>query len=384
MKNLLAVIFILSINLSAQTYLNRNWVIINKDNSPLLSNSVNEFFEDDNNGYWISSVGENNKGYLQFYKDGIWQTFDSTNSPLNTSIIITDITQTSDGKMLFGTLANGIYIKDNDSWDSLNTNNSQIPDNYIFKTIIDLTGRYWIGIPNYGIATYYNGNWMFFHDQNSFQGIGDLNFIEVDSSNNIWVGTDFFGLYYYEGNSWIKAISGQFSGGPSQLITSLSVDSENRKWVTINMQGGGTKIAKSVTDTSFIYYDSTNIGFSFAMFSYDNIVIDQNNIKYFGTTDGLLMYDDVNWNFLNTSNSPIPANWFTEGIADSRNNKVYTLSSFQPYQNYGLIFYNQDSVIVTSLENHYSVVNGFYLSQNYPNPFNPTTKIKYTIPKSEI
>lgn len=136
MKNLLAAIFILSMNLSAQTHLKKNWVLFNKDNSPLLSNSINELFEDHNNGYWISSVVENNKGYLQFFKEGIWQTFDSTNSPLNTSIIITDISQTSFGTMLFGTAANGIYIMNDGNWDSLNTSNSPIPDNYIFKLLL--------------------------------------------------------------------------------------------------------------------------------------------------------------------------------------------------------------------------------------------------------
>jgi hypothetical protein len=384
MKNLSAVIFILSINLSAQTYLNRNWVLFNKDNSPLLSNSINAFFEDDNNGYWISSVGENNRGYLQFFKDGIWQKFDSTNSPLKTSTVITDISQARDGKMLFGTAANGIYILDNGNWDSLNTSNSLIPDNYVFKITVDLINRYWIGIPNYGIDAYNNGSWTFFHDQNSFQGIGDFNFIEVDSSNKIWVGTDFFGLYYYDGNSWIKAISGQFSGGPSQVFTSLSVDSENRKWVTINLQGGGSKIAASLTDTSFVYYDSTNWVFQFTLFSYKGVVIDKNNIKYFGTTNGLLIYNDGNWQFINSSNSPVPSNWFTEGLSDSRNNKIYILSSFQPYQNYGLIFYNQDSVIVTSAEHNSLTINNFYLFQNYPNPFNPITKIKFSVPNSEI
>uniref|UniRef100_A0A832G7R6 T9SS type A sorting domain-containing protein n=1 Tax=Ignavibacterium album TaxID=591197 RepID=A0A832G7R6_9BACT len=286
--------------------------------------------------------------------------------------------------MLFGTAANGVYILDNGNWDSLNTSNSLIPDNYVFKITVDLINRYWIGIPNYGIATYYNGSWTLFHDQNSFQGIGDFNFIEVDSSNKIWVGTDFFGLYYYDGNNWIKAISGQFSGGPSQLFTSLSVDSENRKWVTINLQGGGSKIAASLTDTSFVYYDSTNWGFQFTLFSYNGVVIDQNNIKYFGTTNGLLIYNDENWQFIDSSNSPVPSNWFKEGLSDSRNNKIYILSSFQPYQNYGLIFYNQDSVIVTSAEHNSLTINNFYLSQNYPNPFNPITKIKFSIPKSEL
>lgn len=386
MKKLLFTILIISLNLNAQTYINKNWVLFNKNNSPLLSNSINALFIDDDGGYWISSVGENNRGYLQLFKDGLWLTFDSSNSPLNTSAIITDITETADGKMLFGTVTNGIYTykKDNGVWDSINTNNSPLPDNFIFRVAVDKLNRYWLGIPNYGIATYDNGSWFFFNDQNSFHGIGDLNFIKVDSSNNIWVGTDFFGLYYYNGNSWIKSISGQFSGGPRQAITGLDIDSENRKWVSINMQGGGSKIAKSITDTSFVYYDSTDFGFSFTLLSYDGVVIDQHNVKYFGTTNGLLIHNDSIWQLLNIFNSPIPADWFNKGLVDSRNNKVYTLSSFEPYNNYGLIFYNQDSVIVTSAENHSFSINDFYLYQNYPNPFNLMTKIKFSIPKTEI
>lgn len=84
------------------------------------------------------------------------------------------------------------------------------------------------------------------------------------------------------------------------------------------------------------------------------------------------------------SQFPSPNDWFTEGIVDSKNSKVYILSSFQPYHNFGLIFYNQDSVIVTSVENYFTAINDFYLSQNYPNPFNPITKINFTIPKSEV
>jgi len=84
MKKLLFTILIISLNLNAQTYINKNWVLFNKNNSPLLSNSINALFIDDDGGYWISSVGENNRGYLQLFKDGLWLTFDSSNSPLNT------------------------------------------------------------------------------------------------------------------------------------------------------------------------------------------------------------------------------------------------------------------------------------------------------------
>ena len=40
--------------------------------------------------------------------------------------------------------------------------------------------------------------------------------------------------------------------------------------------------------------------------------------------------------------------------------------------------------IITSIEDENSIVSNYHLAQNYPNPFNPITKIKYSIPKSEL
>jgi ligand-binding sensor domain-containing protein len=370
-------------NCFGQTSLNNNWLIFNKDNSQLVSNNISEIYEDYDHGYWVSTVNDNLDGYLQIFENGNWITYDSTNSPLNSSIIINDITNTQDGKLLFAT-NNGLYVKSGGNWDSLNISNTPLIDNFIFKITVDKLNRYWLGIPNYGVAVYGNGNWAFYDYQNSFNGIEDLNFIEVDSLGYIWIGTDYYGLYYYDNTDWIKSISGQFSGGPTHSIVALSVDSGNVKWIAINQQGGGSKIAESLTDTSFVYYDSTDWGYQFSLFSYDGAVIDQNNIKYFGTTDGLIKYDGVNWQIFNISNSPIPANWFKQGILDFQNNIIYNLSSFYPpSQNYGLVFYNEDSVIVTSMENNPTLINNFYLFQNNPNPFNSLTRIKFSIPKSD-
>lgn len=365
-----------------QTSLNNNWLIFNKDNSQLVSNNISEIYQDYDHGYWVNSLNDNLDGYLQIFKKGNWITYDSTNSPLNSSIIVNDMANTQDYKLLFAT-NNGLYIKSGENWDSLNISNTPLIDNFIFKITVDKLNRYWLGIPNYGVAVYDNGNWAFYDYQNSFNGIEDLNFIEVDSLGYIWIGTDYYGLYYYDGADWIKSISGQFSGGPAHSIVGLSVDSENVKWISINEHGGGNKIAKSINDTSFVYYDSSEIGFEVTLLSYDGVVIDQNSIKYFGTTDGLIKYDNLNWQIFNISNSPIPANWFKQGISDSQNNIIYHLSSFNPpSQKYGIIFYNEDTVIVSLVGNDSHLISNFYLFQNYPNPFNSLTQINYSIPQN--
>lgn len=379
LSKLLFAFILVSFQIFSQANLNKHWMILNKDNSAIASNTISAIYVGNNGEYWINSQNESFQSYLNTYYEGIWNSYDSSNSPFNKSISISDITQSKDGKLLFGTGNNGLYIKNGEIWDSLNSNNSPLPDNFIFRVMVDHLNRYWLGIPNYGFVVYDNSNWIFYNDNSAFAGIGDFNFIKSDSANTIWIGTDYFGLYSFDGNNWTREIKGMLGGGgESNVITDLAVDLQNRKWCTINLIGGGWKIGYSEDDSTWHYYDSTEIGLPVKMLSYNGLVIDKSNIKYFGTTDGLLIFNDTTWSLLNTSNSPIPGNWFRKGISDSKNNKIYILESFnQPGQDYGLIFYNQDSVVITSIEDEVKSVSGFSLSQNYPNPFNPVTRIEF-------
>jgi hypothetical protein len=46
---------------------------------------------------------------------------------------------------------------------------------------------------------------------------------------------------------------------------------------------------------------------------------------------------------------------------------------------YGIIFYNEDSVVEISVGERDPIVNDFYLYQNFPNPFNSSTVLSYQI-----
>jgi hypothetical protein len=378
-------LFFSSVNFP-QTILSNQWILFNHNNSLLSSNNILSIISPKEFDYWIvTGIEYYNgiivaEGYLHHFENGYVEIFDETNSPLKKNIAI-DLAMTFDSKLLVAT-GKGLYIKGNNGWDSLNTNNSPLPDNLIYRITVDKLNRYWLGLPNYGIVVYDSGSWTFYHDQNSFQGIADFNFIEIDTLNNIWVGTDYHGLYSFNGSNWIRKIY-QDSFDTVRAIVGFAVDNQNNKWVGIYDPIRGSKIALIGNDSPFVYYNLNDLGYSSSQMSYDGVVVDKYNIKFFATTDGLIRYDDTNWTKLDTTNSPTPSNYFKVGYVDSRNNKIFGLANFSPRKENGLIFYNEDSVVVTSLKDN-AIIYSYQLFQNYPNPFNPKTKIKYSLPQPGI
>jgi len=158
------------------------------------------------------------------------------------------------------------------------------------------------------------------------------------------------------------------------------VDRNLQVWLTYNNFNRWGVIA-TLVDTTWQEYDSLNFGFR-PLLSFDTAVVDSLNMKFFGSDIGLIMHNDTTWTILNSSNSPIPEGSFTRGIVDLKNNKIYGLSYSSPslQAHYGLIFYNENGMVLSSIEESNSNPPIEYkLFQNYPNPFNSSTTIGYQL-----
>src|SRR5690606_9451938 len=83
----------------------------------------------------------------------------------------------------------------------------------------------------------------------------------------------------------------------------------------------------------------------------------------------------------------IPANekvdiW-TAYIVGRGNNNLTSVTKLKEYTSAAINYYNSNfTQLPVSVNETPITVNDYELFQNYPNPFNPTTKIRYTIPKS--
>jgi len=128
------------------------------------------------------------------------------------------------------------------------------------------------------------------------------NGIMVDKEDNIYytAGSSRTFLLRYDGDNWTNLRQSGFNA------TDMTVDKDNNLWVAYRGVGltrfndngfndyGPSQIHQSVDDTWFL-----NIHFGSL-----HIMVDQNNVKWFGITSGLLRYDDNEWDYIDPTIFP--------------------------------------------------------------------------------
>lgn len=133
-----------------------------------------------------------------------------------------------------------------------------------------------------------------------------------------------------------------------------------------------------ITDRSFGTYRSTNNGIDWQQLLSGRgiwtIYSEESGTVIGGARDTLWYSSNLGDNWIPLS-TPLKRNSNVTEIKMDYNNQIY-LGTYTE----GLF----ELDIITNIEVENNIANNYLLSQNYPNPFNPITKIKFSIPKSEI
>jgi ligand-binding sensor domain-containing protein len=375
------------------------WKIYNTSNSNIPSNYVTSITFDDSGTKWI---GTESYGLAKF--DGEkWTVYNSNNSALPSNVI-NAIAVDDSGYKWIGT-GEGLVKFNEENWTVYNSNNSELPSNVINAIAVDDSGNKWIGTGE-GLVKFNEENWTVYTIRDGAGSIvtdnigtkwigtrshGLLEVTDTTLLNHsspgwivslaiqnscIWMGTYNSGLYLFgiAEDSLLEIYQSGTSGLPDDTIRCIAVDRLGNKWIATDDHGLAKFDGKNWT-----VYNQNNCKIPSDMVEF--VTIDTEGNKWIGMTyTGLVKYGDTVWTNYCIANSDLPDDNITFiAIDDSGKKWIGTRYG-------GLAVLEEGSIVNNEKDAKYMNhgPNEFMLSQNYPNPFNPSTKITFTLPKTEL
>ena len=324
--------------------------------------------------------------------------------------LVNDLDVDENNQLLVAT-DQGMLIFDGTNWTTY-TSNDGLPDNDV-KSIAVSENTVYISTANKGLATFSNNNWKI-QSIATTASYSYINSIFIRPDGNLVYGTDEGDvmelspgqtnvslknyaavganlgkindvhetttgiLIAYSANGLVLDASATFIGVTVPITTSAGLPSNN---------------VLSAAMSNDISYDGTDAGLNVADFNVPTILppnlelitvstpnsqlpsnriqalaVDQNDVLWLGTDQGLVKKDDDDWTVYDQSNSNISSNDILE-IAIDANDKVWIATADGKISTFGNpigIAKNNDPA-------------AFTLGNNYPNPFNHRSVINYSV-----
>jgi streptogramin lyase len=311
-------LFLFSANINPIYSQNEDWHFIRPDNTGI-GGGFNEVISQDCFGN-IWTIGYNpyrNEGSVVRF-DGTtftnWGTYDGyISSPRGRSMVFDNL-----GRLWCG-LDHGIAMFDGTDW--INYTPANVPAlinrDYGKDIAVDSNNNIWVVLGEFGglrggIAKFDGVTWQTFTTSNSNLQTEDLNSIALDDDDIVWIGSS-LGLIKYDGivwDLWDKDNSGlNTNGGLSSEVYEINIHDDNRVFAltakTLNIFDG----------TNWEYINSTNsplnqLGLHQQFdISGDKIVISERN-----NANNLYIYDGVSWTQTNSRGPALDVLINDEGV----------------------------------------------------------------------
>lgn len=286
------------------------WIIYNKSNSGLPSNSIQCVIQDKDKNYWIGTYDAG----LVFYNGKDWILYDSSNSKLPHNNIKA-LTVDKKGDLWIGTYGGGLVQIKGEEWILYNSKNSAIPDDGIYSLTADSRNNIWIGTSYEGLVKYDHKSFHIFNSSNSKLPVNKITSVFADKDDNIWVGTTEETLLI-KNDEWF--IQNEIFGYCNDYgIYQITSDMQGRILFAYKYGSLGIYDGKE-----YISYNKDNSDIPFLGFQ--SVACDSANTIWLSSIrNGALSFRNNIWLHLLESNSGLPDKHIFYLYVDDKNNKWF-------------------------------------------------------------
>ena len=263
----------------------------------------------------------------------------------------------------------GIRSYDGTSWKLFSEINVEeiknSSSNFYFVGVTDNNTKYFLG-SNY-LVTYDGENWTFdswLKDNNLDISLFNFNnSCMLDDDNTLWLFDRNGRVVSYDGIEW-KLYTSETTGIDG-VGMSCVVDNNNVKWF------GTTKSLYSYDDIEWRNHSTENVSFKYIY----NMFVDESNVIWMLKSGKLLTYDGVSQVEYAENLSGISMHLTID------NNGLLWIAGINNNGSGGIVYINKDAVL-SSVVDEQALPTAVSISANYPNPFNPSTTINFTLDRS--
>lgn len=312
---------------------------------------------------WVRKVKRSLDGNILVISDYGIQKYDIIQNAFTDEWVIVNQPNIEDvveanGKLYAGSSLGYLSIYENNQWTQVG--NGVLPSPNVDHVDVDATGNIWLAGPGY-VAKYDGSNFTVFNQANTPLITTNLYIrdIHCDRSRNVVWAASYNGLLKYANGTW-TIHTDQNTPGIEQYYDAINCISED---VVHNMYFGTIYGA-------MLKYDGLNFNTMILPEHVGNQSV--NDIAFTGNTmyvgdnlHGVWVYENNQWDSLNTRNSALTSDYISSMAVDANNNLwIGNLT-------YGLDVYNKNSVVLSADETQPTIE-----AVVFPNPSTSVFNVK--------
>ena len=282
---------------------------------------------------------EQDEDLLDPLNSDYWLSYNKSNSGIPGNQV-RDIYTDSQGKLWFACYGDGVACLDGDTWTTYNSSNSPLGNNNVKTILEDMDGDMWFGTTEGIYFLIDNSYWQYYLGEDVIPM--DVNKIFMDSSDDVWIGTEGSGFYLYS-DGYIYGPK-KFSGNESlNVVNDINEDFQGFTWIA--------------TDSAALKFN--NEYWEINQYNQDyppiEVLYSDSKDRLWMAADGgstVIYYEDGVFNNLTLLNGQ--PNYFVRGIAEDGDGNLW----FATFMD-GII--KHDGMVMKSLKPY----NGFPSAYNY-------------------